>query len=54
MKIYKKYIVNNFLKLLFITSSIFFFLVLLLNLFEKLNFFKDAIENILSIIIKHS
>lgn len=46
MKIYKKYIVNNFLKLLFITSSIFFLLVLLLNLFEELNFFKDTSESL--------
>ena len=42
MKIYIKYIVNNFIKLLLIISSIFFLLVLLLNLFEEINFFKDT------------
>ena len=46
MKIYKKYIVNYFLKLLFIVSLIFFLLVLLLNLFEELNFFKDTEESL--------
>tara|TARA_Y100000816_G_scaffold179598_1_gene129869 strand:- start:626 stop:1699 length:1074 start_codon:yes stop_codon:yes gene_type:complete len=46
MKIYKRYIVNNFLRLLFIISSIFFLLVLLLNLFEELNFFKDTSESL--------
>jgi lipopolysaccharide export system permease protein len=42
MKIYIKYIINNFIKLLFVISSIFFLLVLLLNLFEEINFFKDT------------
>ena len=46
MKIYKKYIINNFLKLLLIVSSIFFLLVLFLNLFEELNFFKDSNESL--------
>ena len=46
MKIYKKYIINNFIKLLFITSSIFLVLILLLNLFEELNFFKDTDESL--------
>jgi len=46
MKIYKKYIVNYYLKLLFIVSLIFFLLVLLLNLFEELNFFKDTEESL--------
>ena len=46
MKIYKKYIVNNFIKLLLLISSIFFLLVLLLNLFEEINFFKDTNENL--------
>ena len=46
MKIYKKYIINNFVKLLLIVSSIFFLLVLLLNLFEELNFFKDTNESL--------
>jgi len=46
MKIYKKHIINNFLKLLLIISSIFFILVLLLNLFEELNFFKDTNQSL--------
>jgi lipopolysaccharide export system permease protein len=46
MKIYKKHIINNFIKLLFIVSSIFFLLVLLLNLLEELNFFKDSNESL--------
>jgi lipopolysaccharide export system permease protein len=46
MKIYKKHIINNFLKLLFVVSSIFFVLVLLLNLLEELNFFKDSGESL--------
>ena len=46
MKIYKKYIINNFIKLLLVVSTIFFLLVLLLNLFEELNFFKDTNESL--------
>ena len=46
MKIYKKHIINNFIKLLLIVSSIFFFLILLLNLLEELNFFKDSGESL--------
>ena len=46
MKIYKKYIVNSFVRLLLIVSSIFFLLALLLNLFEEINFFKDTNESL--------
>ena len=46
MKIYIKYIVNKFIKILFIVSFIFFLLVLLLNLLEELNFFKDSNESL--------
>ena len=46
MKIYKKHIINNFVKLLLFVSTIFFLLVLLLNLFEELNFFKDTNESL--------
>ncbi len=46
MKIYKKHIINDFLKLLLIISSIFFILILLLNLFEELNFFKDSNQSL--------
>ena len=46
MKIYKKHIINNFTKLLLIVSAIFLLLVLFLNLFEELNFFKDTKESL--------
>ena len=46
MKIYIKYIITNFIKLILIVSSIFFLLVLLLNLFEEINFFKDINKNL--------
>jgi len=46
MKIYKKHIINSFIKLLLIASTIFFLLVLFLNLFEELNFFKDTNESL--------
>lgn len=46
MKIYKKHIINNFIKLLLTTSTIFFLLILFLNLFEELNFFKDTNESL--------
>jgi lipopolysaccharide export system permease protein len=46
MKIYKRYIINNFVKLLLIVSTIFFLLILFLNLFEELNFFKDTNESL--------
>ena len=44
--IYKKHIINNFVKLLLVISSIFFLLILLLNLFEEINFFKDVNESL--------
>ena len=46
MKVYVKYIIRNFVKLLFIVSSIFFILVLLLNLLEELNFFKNSNQSL--------
>ena len=46
MKIYKRHIINNFVKLLLIVSTIFFLLILFLNLFEELNFFKDTNESL--------
>jgi lipopolysaccharide export system permease protein len=46
MKIYKKHIINSFIKLLLTVSIIFFLLVLFLNLFEELNFFKDTNESL--------
>ena len=46
MKIYIKYIIKNFIKLLFIVSSIFFILVLLLNLLQELDFFKNTNESL--------
>lgn len=41
MKLYIKYIIFKFLKLILIISSIFLLLILFLNLFEEINFFKD-------------
>tara|TARA_Y100000816_G_C26096110_1_gene580130 strand:+ start:834 stop:1907 length:1074 start_codon:yes stop_codon:yes gene_type:complete len=46
MKIYIKYIILSFIKILLLVSLIFFLLVLLLNLFEEINFFKDKNQNI--------
>ncbi len=46
MKVYIKYIIKNFIKLLFIVSSIFFILVLLLNLLQELDFFKNTNEGL--------
>ncbi len=46
MKVYIKYIIQNFIKLLFIVSSIFFILVLLLNLLQELDFFKNTNESL--------
>jgi len=46
VKVYVKYIIRNFVKLLFIVSSIFFILVLLLNLLEELNFFKNSNQSL--------
>ena len=46
MKVYVKYIINNFIKLLLIVSSIFFLLILVLNLLEELNFFKNTNESL--------
>ena len=46
MKVYIKYIIKNFIKLLLIVSSIFFMLVLLLNLLEELNFFKNIDQSL--------
>jgi len=46
MKIYIKFIVLSFIKIILIVSFIFFLLVLLLNLFEEINFFKDKNESL--------
>ena len=46
MKIYIKFIVFGFTKIIFVVSAIFFLLVLLLNLFEEINFFKDKNESL--------
>ena len=46
MKVYIKYIIKNFIKLLFIVSAIFFILVLLLNLLQELDFFKNTNESL--------
>ncbi len=46
MKTYIKYIILNFIQKIFIITFVFFLLVLLLNLFEEINFFKDKLESI--------
>ena len=46
MKTYIKYIILNFTQKIFIISFVFFLLVLLLNLFEEINCFKDKSENL--------
>ena len=46
MKIYIKFIVLSFIKIILIVSLIFFLLILLLNLFEEINFFKDKNESL--------
>ncbi len=46
MKTYVNYIIVNFIKKVFLVSLIFFLLILLLNLFEEINYFKDIDENL--------
>ncbi len=46
MKTYIKYLLLSFIKKLFIVTIVFFLLILLLNLFEEINFFKDIDENL--------
>ena len=46
MKTYIKYIIFNFIKLISMITLVFFLLVLLLNLFEEINFFKDISESL--------
>ena len=46
MKTYIKYIILNFVQKIFIITFVFFLLVLLLNLFEEINFFKDKSDNL--------
>ena len=41
IKVYQKYIFKNYLKTVLFISSIFFSLVLILNVFEEINYFKD-------------
>ena len=44
-KIYQKYLIKKFLKKFTIISSIFLFLIFILNVLEEINFFKDLNEN---------
>ena len=46
MKTYIRYLIFDFCKKILIVSLIFFLLVLLLNLFEEINFFKDKSEHL--------
>ena len=45
-KIYQRYIVSNFLNKLYTISLIFFSLVVILNIFEEISFFKSTDSNI--------
>ena len=40
-KIYQKYLINNFIRIFFKTTFVFFFLIVLLNILEEINFFKN-------------
>ena len=51
LKVYQKLIIGNFLKLFINTTLIFLVLIIVLNIFEELNFFKDTKVNILYPII---
>ena len=42
IKTYQKYLIKNYLKTVFSISGIFFCLVLVLNIFEEINYFKDV------------
>jgi len=46
MKTYIKYLLVSFIKKLFLVTIVFFLLILLINLFEEINFFKDINENL--------
>ena len=41
IKIYKSYLIRSYVKSLITITGIFFLLVLLLNIFEEINYFKD-------------
>ncbi len=46
IKVYQKYILISYLRSIFLISGIFFSLVLILNVFEELNYFKNLDVNI--------
>lgn len=46
MKTYIKYIILNFIQKIFLITFVFFLLVLFLNLFEEINFFKDKSDDL--------
>ena len=41
IKVYQKYVLKSFLKSILTVTAIFFSLVLILNIFEELNYFKN-------------
>ena len=47
LKIYQKYLINNFLIKFFYISIIFFSLIIILSLLEEISFFKDLEINFL-------
>ena len=42
IKVYQKYIFKNYVKSIFLISGIFYGLVLILNVFEELSYFKNT------------
>jgi lipopolysaccharide export system permease protein len=42
LKIYQKYIINLYTKLLVKITGVFFILTFVLNIFEEINYFKDS------------
>lgn len=51
LKVYQKYIIDSYIKLLIKILGIFFILTFILNIFEEINYFKDTDVNILYPII---
>ena len=47
IKVYQKYLILSFLKILLVVFSIFFSLVIILNIFEEVSYLKDTDTNLL-------
>ena len=46
-KVYEKYLIKNYLNIIFQVSIIFYTIIFILNIFEEVNFFKDTEVNFL-------